>query len=276
MELRQVGTLLLLIPVLLTAAQGNEDSLVDQFLVGDTELLEDDLASGSAFLKKAMGTAAAAAKKASMAAVAKKASASIKKVSASVKKADAISESNGKVTQPSNLAYGSNHKLNLDDDARARSESNGKVQSCADAEDYCYDAEDIVFAKLVREICPTTCDNLDKCKENGKKKWDCSHLVQPDLDCNSLGDYCDCCKARKYDKRKGIYIRSQCVTNCFGHDCPTLKVKKTAPSWFGQGDVELNDAVAGKQAVGIGWAPDTPTPSHSPANGPADGNVCII
>merc|ERR1711998_755375 len=107
MELRQVGTLLLLIP-----AQGDEDSLVDQFLVGDTELLEDDLASGSAFLKKAMATAAAAAKKAFMAAVAKKASASIKKVSASVKKADAISESNGKVTQPSNLAYGSNHKLN--------------------------------------------------------------------------------------------------------------------------------------------------------------------
>jgi len=277
MELRQVGTLLL-IPALLTAAQGNEDSLVDQFLVGDTELSEDDLASGSRATRTFTPPSTTRAWTPSVRSVPLGSSSLTHKLNLD-DGAHALSESNGKVIQPSTT-----HNLNLDDDARARSESNGKVESCADAGDYCYDAEDIVFAKLVREICPSTCDNLDKCKENGKPKWDCSHLVKPDLECSSLGDYCDCCKARKYDK-DGIYIRSKCVAGCFGHDCPTLKkthfhtpvVKKTHSSSFErQEDVELNDAVAGKQAVGIGWAPDTPTPSHSPANGPADGNMCII
>ena len=36
---------------------------------------------------------------------------------------------------------------------------------------------------------------------------------------------------------------------------------------------------AGKSSARMGWAPaspDTPTPSHSPVNGPADGNVCLF
>jgi len=66
----------------------------------------------------------------------------------------------------------------------------------------------------------------------------------------------------------GVAVSSHCPKTC-----------GTCTAGFQRADLELDDAVTGKSSARMGWAPaspDTPTPSHSPVNGPADGNVCLF
>jgi len=99
--------------------------------------------------------------------------------------------------------------------------------------------------------------------------WDC--------DCHAQMD--EACKGNCHGK--GQWCGKSSFSTCYrallcqrSSVCQSWKRAHCEGQFAAEADLE--DSLGGKQAARLGWAPDTPTPSHSPVNGPADGNVCIM
>lgn len=140
------------------------------------------------------------------------------------------------------------------------------------AKDYCSDSD---YGPFVRGVCPRTCG---KCCTDTPDAQMFAHFGFKLPTCAAGKQYC-------HHWQHGADLRKLCPKTCDVCMCaPRSAFCAVAPGIAVDNvdlqDVsQLQDALAGKASTRMVWAPenpDTPTPSHSPVNGPADGNVCLF